>query len=103
MRKFPIKYKVEFGEHPSEDVKSEGSSACDELLLCSIVRFPDGKGSVAWHSSSGKPGTEVRTSTMFSAWLALGLKMSAQGDLNNTQREVVLNALNSSRTKTEKL
>jgi len=33
----------------------------------------------------------------------LAAKIAAQSDLNNVQREIVLNALNSAKTRTEKL
>lgn len=102
-RNFPIKYKVDFGIHTTEEVKEAGASGCDEMMICSLVRFPDGKGSIVWHSTNGKPNETMRSSTMFSAWLALAAKISQCEDLNNAQREAVLNAINTARTKTERL
>lgn len=98
-RTYPIRYRVQFGEH----YKEYPYSLCDELAICSIVRFPDGKGSVAWHTTNGKEGSDMKTSTLYSAWLALAAKLSTCEDMNNSQREVVLNAINSAKSKVEKL
>ena len=39
MRKYAIKYKVEFGEFSQEEARPSGFAATDEILICSIVKF----------------------------------------------------------------
>lgn len=102
-RKYPIAYKVDFGDHADICLKEAKMAGADELLICSVVRFPDGKGTIAWHSTNGKLNESMKTSAMFSAWLALAANIAMKNDLNNSQREVILSAINNSRTKTEKL
>jgi hypothetical protein len=94
---------VQFGDFTIDEIKKDGFAASDEVMICSVVKFPEGGGSIAWHSSNGKPNESVGSSNSFKAWLALAAKIAAQSDLNNVQREIVLNALNSAKTRTEKL
>lgn len=92
-RNYKIKYMVQVGDFPAREIP-DGFGACDEMLICSIVRFPEGRGSIAWHSTKGQVDSEVSSSVAFNAWVSLAAKLSKTTDLNNRQRETLLNVVN---------
>lgn len=93
--KYPIRYMVQFGDFTAEEVKEQGFASCDQMMICSVVKFEDGKGSIAWHSTRGVPHEQIDPVTAFKAWVALAAKILNSGDLNNLHREILLNVVNS--------
>lgn len=104
-RKYSIRTKVEFGEFDAEGLKRDGAAGSDELLVCSVVRFSDGRGSIAWHSTNGhgNGNEEISPRNLYSLWVSLAQKLIATEGITNLQREVLTNVIDQSKTKSEKI
>lgn len=77
---YKVKYDIQFGDFSKKEIEKERLGGCDQILLCSVLDYPDGSGSYMWVSKDGHTGKEMDIVKIFNAWSLLAKKISDHPD-----------------------